>query len=299
MLLNKPFVRCDYKELVKLTLRYVTGYFDEQYDFQCPGALHRARWMAKLIYSIKIVLFSKRIAANLPRGAVFAVGQLNKIEQFVQFSILVYVPWWMCCPVPATAPQNDLMLWNSCMEYHSTQEKCSVAATKSLKSHLWYLTEELILLTLFNDDIDYNTKDKMAYILQSAEAEYFTNRLGNGRPKMPEMPLEGKTECLSRFVGASSWSFLKKIGTNGEFLAKSAETWFNDPEYIKMKEVVDNLQVVNDAAERGVKLCSDQLKSAKSEDKFQDILQVVENARHQTPNQRKRKQDGKSWFHKL
>ena len=75
----------------------------------------------------------------------------------------------MCCPVPATAHQNDLMLWNSCIEYQSTNEQCSVAATKALKSHLWYLTEELILLTLFNDDIDYNTKDKMASILQSVE----------------------------------------------------------------------------------------------------------------------------------
>ena len=58
LLLKKHFVRCDYKELVKLTLEYVMGHFNEKYDFQCPGTLHRARWMAKLVYSIKIVLFS-------------------------------------------------------------------------------------------------------------------------------------------------------------------------------------------------------------------------------------------------
>ena len=133
----------------------------------------------------------------------------------------------MCCSVPATAPQNDLMLWNSCIKYHSIHEKCSVAATKVLKSHLWYLTEELILLTLFNDDIGYKTKDEMASILQSVDEEHFSKRFGNGRPIMPDMPPDGKTECLPRFIGASSWSFLRKIGSNGEFLAKVIRMYFS------------------------------------------------------------------------
>ena len=107
--------------------------------------------------------------------------------------------------------QNDLMLWNRFIEYHSIHEKCSVAATKTLKSHLWYLIEELILLTLFNDDIDYNTKSETASILQSVDEEHFSKRFGNGIPNMPDMPPEGNAECLPRFVRASSWSFLRNL----------------------------------------------------------------------------------------
>ena len=48
------------------------------------------------------------------------------------------------------------------------------------------------------------------------------------------------------------------------------------------------LQVVNDVAERGVKLCNDFIGSSRDEERFQNILQVVENHRKAQPNQRKR-----------
>ena len=47
------------------------------------------------------------------------------------------------------------------------------------------------------------------------------------------------------------------------------------------------LKVVNDSAERGVKLAADFLEAARSEGRFQDILQVVEKSRADTPDQRK------------
>ena len=53
------FVREDYHQFIQLALVYLG--FDEGDDrevisFPRPGALHKARWMAKLIYSLKIVL---------------------------------------------------------------------------------------------------------------------------------------------------------------------------------------------------------------------------------------------------
>ena len=52
---------------------------------------------------------------------------------------------------------------------------------------------------------------------------------------------------------------------------------------------MNSLSVVNDGAERVVKLAYDFLDSARREDNLQNILQVVENNRHAVPNQRKRK----------
>ena len=65
-----------------------------------------------------------------------------------------------------------------------------------------------------------------------------------------------------------------------------------------MKLVVDKFHVVNEAAERGVKLCYDFLEAAKTENRFQQILQVVENNRFCVPNQRNRSSlsNQKSWF---
>ena len=55
-----------------------------------------------------------------------------------------------------------------------------------------------------------------------------------------------------------------------------------------MARVVNKFQVVNEAAERGVKLCHDFLNVARDERSFQEVLQVVENDRRRVPNQRKR-----------
>ena len=65
------------------------------------------------------------------------------------------------------------------------------------------------------------------------------------------------------------------------------------------KEIVDNMCVVNDGAERGVKLCYDYLSLSKNDMKHQQILQVVENNRSQKPNQRLKKEQSKRWFLKF
>ena len=49
------------------------------------------------------------------------------------------------------------------------------------------------------------------------------------------------------------------------------------------------MSVVNDVAERCVKLFSDNLTSSRNEDTFQDNLQVIEHDRKEVPNIRKKK----------
>ena len=77
----------------------------------------------------------------------------------------------------------------------------------------------------------------------------------------------------------------------------SIENWNENFSYIEAKQIISKLCVVNDAAERGVKLCYDFLSSSKKEENLQNILQVVENVRNKIPNQRKRKNiSTKNWF---
>jgi hypothetical protein len=61
------------------------------------------------------------------------------------------------------------------------------------------------------------------------------------------------------------------------------------PHYQASKANVLAINVVNDCAERGVKLSSDFLSSAKNEEHYQNVLQVVEHDRKRQPNLRKRK----------
>ena len=65
--LAQPTSRDDYKELVQLTLLYL-GDAETKATFTAfsrPGALHKARWMAKLLYAIKMDLLGSTICDNL------------------------------------------------------------------------------------------------------------------------------------------------------------------------------------------------------------------------------------------
>jgi len=49
--------RDDYRELLELSVIFLGGIPVRGIHFQMPGAMHRARWMSKVIYAIKIWLF--------------------------------------------------------------------------------------------------------------------------------------------------------------------------------------------------------------------------------------------------
>lgn len=54
--------RSDYREVLYLIILFLGGtkYGDKIISVKKPGAVHRARWMAKIIYAIKIYLFRKQ-----------------------------------------------------------------------------------------------------------------------------------------------------------------------------------------------------------------------------------------------
>src|SRR6218665_842154 len=49
--------RDDYRELLELTTKFFGCISSREIHFRYPGAVHCARWMARAIYSIKMVLF--------------------------------------------------------------------------------------------------------------------------------------------------------------------------------------------------------------------------------------------------
>ena len=80
------------------------------------------------------------------------------------------------------------------------------------------------------------------------------------------------------------------------FLHQPVQTWGDNESYKEALNVVNNLRVVNDTAECGVKLGNDFIDTAKMEARYQNILQVVENDRKRIPNQRNPNIKSKSWF---
>lgn len=110
---------------------------------------------------------------------------------------------------------------------------------------------------------------------------------GFGKPHFPREINESST--LADFVTYDSWFIFRLVGLNSDFLDKEVTEWIKLPSYLSSKVNIGAINVINDCAERGVKLSSDFIDVAKSEDHFQNVLQVVERDRKERPNLRKRK----------
>ncbi|GBM45775.1 hypothetical protein AVEN_208093-1 [Araneus ventricosus] len=76
----------DYKELLQLSLLYLGGWSKNDFSFRIAGALRLARWMAKAIYALKIVLFTKQL--NIPHR------ELKGMKRVAHFVRLIYIRFW-------------------------------------------------------------------------------------------------------------------------------------------------------------------------------------------------------------
>ena len=111
--------------------------------------------------SIKMVLLKKVIVKDPTVTSIVSQDQLVKLERFVNFSVYVlYIPWWLTSPLTTNSPQNDFAFIKSITKYPDPQ--CSSAATKAIKNHLWYLTPELLPLSLFSSNVEDFVKEKIA-----------------------------------------------------------------------------------------------------------------------------------------
>ena len=64
---QRSFKRDDYREFIDLCILYLDD--TQPANFRKPGALHKARWLAKVLYILNICMMERQIAA-LRKGTV-------------------------------------------------------------------------------------------------------------------------------------------------------------------------------------------------------------------------------------
>ena len=310
---ESKMVRDDYQELITLT-QLLMMKDTSNFSFMKPGAIHKARWMAKLLYTIKMVLLQNKIETELPPGSVFdATGkskrkakkkkesQVEKLTRLCKFVVAVYVLWWITCASATDAAEHDLLLLKVISSYKEVDGQIAETAFIAFQRHLWYLTEEMLPLCLFSPNISHDIKGSVAKaILRSSKNDDFVKRKGTGfgKPIFPKVDINTISLMeLEDFVGPDCWKFFKITGISSSFLLEPISTWHTLQDFTKASEKLQKLQVKNDSAERGVKLGHSFLERAKIEKNYQNILQVVENNRKINPNQRSKKsRDNDNWF---
>jgi hypothetical protein len=95
---------------------------------------------------------------------------------------------------------------------------------------------------------------------------------------------------LGDFVTSASFGFFDIAGISRDFLAMDPSDWPTHPSYAEGKSIVDGLRIVNDCAERGVRLITEYINSplTKDEEQLQFLLQIVKGHREQLPTLNKK-----------
>ena len=62
-----------------------------------------------------------------------------------------------------------------------------------------------------------------------------------------------------------------------------SDTWNNNQSYLKRLQISKHIKVCNDLTKRAIKLTQDYCHQSKSEDRLQDIVQVLEKNRTEVP----------------
>ena len=258
--LSTQHCRDDYCEFLNLAAMMVGLKVDTK--IRKPGALHRARWMAKAIYSMKIeLLFSCNEAA-----LELTSRELLGLQRFNRFVVCVYLQSWFTTKSVVDAPINDILLIQRLLGYDD--EALQTTGLNMMKRHSWYLSPELATLALFSDKL---TCDVRAQLVMNMTTD-------RGPHLLKSLPHSVKELCVSR-------SFFQTVGVDDGFLALPVETWCDTPSYNAAAALVQNLSCVNDCAERGVALMQLFNESiTKDEQQKQYLLQVVERHRKNFKN---------------
>src|SRR6218665_1918402 len=208
--LEKRQVRDDYRELLELSVVFLGGTPPRGIRFQYPRAIHRARWMARAIYSLKMWLFrtqyeplqlgSKRLRKSC--GPSHRKQMRKQLSEACLFVTGVYIKYWFQSPSSAAAPRNDLNLLCTLSAYPN--RKVAEAATTAFGRHLWYLSELLIGFAFFDDDVSIEEKRLMIMALIDTEGS-------DEPPKRISLFVSPETKRLHDFVTTSTRRFSRSL----------------------------------------------------------------------------------------
>ncbi|GBL74797.1 hypothetical protein AVEN_243653-1 [Araneus ventricosus] len=109
--------------------------------------------MARAIYSLKLSLFSSQLKLN--------TKDKEELLDVCLFIVIFYVKPWLQCILAVKASYKDLRFLKSLKAYEKVNESISKSALQKFIQQLWYFTDEIAILALFDDDVDEETELKL------------------------------------------------------------------------------------------------------------------------------------------
>ena len=218
--------------------------------------------MSKCIYILKMCLLQHQLPS-------LHWSKKKKIEKMALFVVFCYLrPWFEASSIPAAAT-NDLLLYKSLLKFKKINKAVSTKTSTSLNRHTWYLTEDLVSFSLFNDDIPVEERTLLAAKIRREAAP------GDLEIWKPTLPTITKDSQLLDFAGGRSRLLFDLLELSTDFLQH--DDWHLSDDYKTCKTALRSLSAINDSAERAIALVTRfNTTITRDEASHQELLQVVE-----------------------
>ncbi|ESO02990.1 hypothetical protein HELRODRAFT_173825 [Helobdella robusta] len=144
--------RHGYLQLIRLSLITLGVSDPTAVQVTPPGAYHRARWMAKGIYCLKIFCFREQLKLT--------AHELQALKRLCLFTVTVYVKAWSCAANSCSAPYNDLYILQAQKLFEKVDCKVGKEAMKKIKRNLWYQSKDLVEMTFVSDLVNVDEKSQ-------------------------------------------------------------------------------------------------------------------------------------------
>lgn len=165
--------------------------------------------------------------------------------------------------------------------YKTINKDIADKAISKILNHLYYLNEECVGFCLFDERINAETKAKLV-----AKMSVDTSENVDEEEDIPKK-LVLKKENLSNFVSRDYSVILLELFSKNtkkifqrfhipvDFFKQDPDSWNMLEDYVIGKNIVKNLNIVNDSAERGIKLIQEYHgKITKDEKQKQHLMKV-------------------------
>ena len=207
--------------------------------------------------------------------------ETTNLKRTAKFVAICYTKAFLTSLLPSLSPANDLKFMSLVHMYKQEDKEASDIWFKSCRNHLWYVTQELVILAIFDNDLCDDLRERMVQKLLSFPCPTTFN------PQKPVFPVVSfdsinVPDQLVDFIGPRSWLFftlLNKTNEKLDWMKVPAQFWKNLIGYTEIEKVVHSMEVVNDSAERGIKLLSDYKDFCTDVSEQQALLQLMEKYR--------------------
>ena len=156
-------------------------------------------------------------------------------------------------------------------------KKVSTITATVLNRHTWCLTEELVPLSLFDEDLTLDQRTRLA-------ARKCQQTSGVVEIWKPTLPVITKESELSVFVGERSTILFNLLNIPVTFLKDP--DWHLRPVYLAVKKSIKNFSPLHDSCDRALGMATSfNFKIARTDEGFEELMQVVEAHRRKCKKQ--------------